>query len=85
MRVTISIPDSVFRAAERASRRMRIPRSQLYARAVAAFVAQTSGDAKRLSGEEITRRLNEVYSKGSSKLDPAWEAASLEVLRRRKR
>ncbi len=77
MKVAVSIPDPIFREAERASRRMRVPRSQLYARALEAFV-------KENSGEEITRRLNEVYGKVSSKLEPAAEAISLEVLRREK-
>ena len=34
------------------------------------------------SGEEITERLNEVYGRTSSKLDPAAEGLSLEALRR---
>ena len=34
-----------------------------------------------LPREDLTKRLNDVYAKLSSKLDPAWEAASLEVLR----
>ena len=36
------------------------------------------------SGEDITERLNEVYSSTSSKLDPAAEGLSLEILRREK-
>jgi len=75
MKVAVSIPDPVFRAAERASRRMRISRSQFYARAVEAYVRFHSGD-------EMTEQLDRVYSKQSSELDPALEAASLEVLRR---
>jgi antitoxin MazE6 len=75
MKVAISIPDDVFQAAERVSRRMRIPRSQLYAKAIKAFVRDHSD-------EDITEQLNRVYSKVSSKLDPAWEKMSLEVLRR---
>lgn len=74
MKVAISVPDPVFQAAERVSKRLRVSRSQLYARAVEAYV-------KEHSGEEITRRLNEVYSKMTSRLDPAWEAVTLEVLR----
>ena len=77
MKVAISIPDPVFKAAERVCKRLRISRSRLYAEAVEAFVKQNSG-------EDITRRLNDVYAKTSSRLDPAWEAASLEVLQREK-
>jgi len=77
MKVAVSIPDPIFKEAERVSRRMRVPRSQLYARALEAYV-------KEYSGEDVTRRLNEVYAKVSSKLEPATETMSLEVLRREK-
>lgn len=77
MKVAVSIPDPLFEAAEKVSRRMRVPRSRLYARALQAYVREHSQ-------EEITRRLNTVYEKVSSKLDPAAEAASLEILRREK-
>ena len=77
MKVAVSIPDQIFREAERISRRIRLPRSQFYAHALEAYVRERSG-------EEITERLNEVYAKRSSKLDPAAEALSLEVLRREK-
>lgn len=70
------MPEPVFEAAERVSKRMRIPRSQLYSRAIAAFVREHSG-------EEVTRALNAVYAKTSA-LEPEWEGASLEVLRREK-
>jgi metal-responsive CopG/Arc/MetJ family transcriptional regulator len=75
MKVAISIPDPVFRAAERVSRRMRVSRSRFYARAVEAYVRAQSDD-------DITQQLNKVYSQHSSKLDPLLEAATLEVLRR---
>ncbi len=75
MKVAISIPDKVFEAAERVSKNLKIPRSQLYARAVEDFVnRQGLGD--------ITERLNAVYSDESSELDPVIEAMSLEILRR---
>jgi hypothetical protein len=37
---------------------------------------------KSQSGAEITKRLNRVYSIASSRLEPAVEAATLELLRR---
>jgi metal-responsive CopG/Arc/MetJ family transcriptional regulator len=77
MKVAVSIPDPIFRAAERVSRRTRVPRSQLYAHALEAYVRERSG-------EDITERLNEVYARTSPKLDPATEALSLEILRREK-
>ena len=77
MKVAVSIPDPIFKEAERVSRRMRVPRSHLYARALEAYV-------KEHSGEEVTQRLNDVYARVSSKVEPATEAVSLEVLRREK-
>jgi hypothetical protein len=74
VKVAVSIPDDVFEAAEKASARMRVPRSRLYAEAIRAYV-------KANSGEEITRRLNEVYPREPSALDGEAEGPSLEVLR----
>jgi antitoxin MazE6 len=54
---------------------MRLPRSQLYARALESYVREHSG-------QDITQRLNDVYAEVSSKLDAATDAVSLEVLRR---
>ncbi|HUG53685.1 MAG TPA: ChpI protein [Vicinamibacteria bacterium] len=75
MKVAVSIPDRIFEQAERVSRKLKVPRSQLYARAVEAYV-------KGHSGEDITRRLNEVYGRVSPEIDAAVEAVSLEVVRR---
>ena len=75
MKVAVSVPDPVFHAAERVSRRMRMSRSRLYATAVEQFVRQHSD-------EDVTQQLNKVYAANSSKLDSAFEAASLDVLRR---
>lgn len=55
MKVALSVPSSIHRAADAAARRMRIPRSQLYARAMAAFL-------RKRSNAGITARLNAVYS-----------------------
>lgn len=77
MKVAVSIPDPIFREAERISRRIRVPRSQFYARALEAYVRERSG-------EDVTAQLNEVYARSSAKLDPAAEALSLEILRREK-
>jgi hypothetical protein len=74
MKVAVSVPDPIFEAAERVSRRMRLSRSRLYAKAVEAFVRQHSDD-------DVTERLNQVYAGASSKLDSSLEVASLEVLR----
>lgn len=75
MKVAVSIPDPLFQKVERVSRRLRLPRSQFYARALESYVREHSG-------QDITQRLNEVYARVPSKLDAAAEAVSLEVLRR---
>ena len=75
MKVAVSVPDPVFEAAERVSRRMRISRSRFYAEAVEAYVKQHSEG-------EITEQLDRVYAEHASALEPAIESASLDVLRR---
>jgi metal-responsive CopG/Arc/MetJ family transcriptional regulator len=76
MKVAISVPDRIYRAAERAARRLRVPRSQLYARAVAAYLAQEAR-------ENVTERLNAVYSdQASGERDRFVEAAARATLRR---
>jgi len=75
MKIAISVPDPLSRAADRTARRMRIPRSQLYARALEAYL-------KRAERPDITERLNAVYARGKNRPDPAWLAHGLEVIRR---
>ena len=75
MKVAISVPDRVHRAADRAARRMRIPRSQVYVKAMEAYLSATSE-------EEITRRLDAVYGTEAGPGDPFLAAASRATLRR---
>lgn len=75
MKVAVSIPEQVFREAERVQRRLRVPRSQLYARALEAFV-------KRHSGAEITAKINATLAKIGDQAEPGWDHPGLEVLRR---
>ena len=64
MKVAVSIPDPIFRAAEKAARRRRVPRSQFYAKALEAFV-------KQQERSDVTDRLNEVYDRQGNDPDPA--------------
>lgn len=78
MKTAISIPDDLFRAAERAAKRLGVSRSELVQRALAAFL-ERSGDAL------ITDALNEIYkdeSRGS--LDPGLDRAQRSSLPREK-
>jgi len=77
MKVAISVPDRVHRAADRAARRMRVPRSRIYVEALEAYLAATSE-------EEITRRLDVVYGPEAGPSDPFLAAASRATLRRSK-
>jgi metal-responsive CopG/Arc/MetJ family transcriptional regulator len=63
MKTTISIPDEVFHAAEELSRRLGISRSELYSRAVAAFIASHRST-------EIREKLDAIYGEEDSALDP---------------
>lgn len=76
MKVAVSIPDPLFHEAESVSRRLRLPRSRVYARALEAFVRQHSK-------EDLTAKLDKVVTRVGS-AEPGWEAPGLEVLRREK-
>ena len=75
MKVAVSVPDPLFRDAEAVSRRLRVPRSQLYARALEAFV-------RKHSDEDVTARLDAVVARLSPEDLVASEGPGLEVLRR---
>ena len=73
MKVAISLPDPVFRAAETLARKLKKSRSELYAEAIAAYVGARGAKA-------ITPRLNAVYDKQPPTFDPALRYAQLEHL-----
>ena len=68
MKTAISVPDDVFALADALARRLRISRSELYATAVAEYVAKQRD-------EDITERLNAVYADMPSGVDPALRRA----------
>ena len=74
MKVAISIPDRLFRAADRTAKRLRVPRSRLYTRALEAYL-------KRAERPDVTQRLNAVNARKGRGADAAWLAHGLEVLR----
>lgn len=76
MKVAISVPDPLFRQAESVARRLGIPRSQLYARALELFLRQQRRP-------DVTERLDAVYgAPGGDTDDREWLEAGLEALRR---
>jgi metal-responsive CopG/Arc/MetJ family transcriptional regulator len=63
MKTAISVPDDVFRTAERFAREQKLSRSALFTRAVEEFLAHHRR-------EGVTERLNRVYASDDSALDP---------------
>jgi hypothetical protein len=80
MKTAISVPDPVFRSAERLASRLGISRSELYSKAVAELVDKHRQDL-------VTSRLNEVYGEGSedSSLDRAYALLQHGTLTNKKR
>ncbi|NEO71695.1 hypothetical protein [Moorena sp. SIO3H5] len=62
MKTAISLPDSVFEEAEALAQQMGLSRSELYLKALKAYL-------KRYNRHQILHKLNEVYSKEYSELD----------------
>lgn len=75
MKVAVSIPDPLFQAAEDLARRQRRSRSDLYARALEHLLAQEGDD-------EVTARLDAVYTTDGGALDPGMAIAQAHALRR---
>ena len=74
MKTAISIPDPVFDAAEKVAAELAISRSELYSKAVAAFVSVYSSEA-------ITEKVNDVLDAESVELDPVLSKLQQEALR----
>ena len=69
MKVAVSIPDPVFNEAEQLARRMNTSRSDLYARALAAYVGDHAAD-------RVTQAINDVMDAVGTESDGfAREAA----------
>ncbi len=74
MKTAISIPDPIFAAAEKMAKELAISRSELYAKAVADFVAAHSADS-------ITAQINAVMETESNELDPVLKKMQQKALR----
>jgi metal-responsive CopG/Arc/MetJ family transcriptional regulator len=75
MKTAVSVPDEVFRAAERQARRVKKSRSQLYAEALSEYLA-------RHAPEEVTEAMNRVLEKLREPTDSFVSAAARRVLER---
>jgi metal-responsive CopG/Arc/MetJ family transcriptional regulator len=67
MKAAVSLPDSLFEAAEELANRLGISRSELFAAALEAYLR-----GYRQAG--VTEKLNEVYGQEESSLDPVISA-----------
>ncbi|MCU0290410.1 MAG: ribbon-helix-helix domain-containing protein [Thermoanaerobaculaceae bacterium] len=75
MKTAISVPDSIFREAERFAREARKSRSQLFSEAVAEYLARHTPDA-------VTEAMNLVCERLDGPDDQLAALAALETLRR---
>jgi metal-responsive CopG/Arc/MetJ family transcriptional regulator len=75
MKTAVSLPDEVFRAAERHARRARKSRSQLYAEALSEYLARHSPD-------EVTEAMNRVLEEVGDQPDRFVSTAARRVLER---
>ena len=64
MKTAISIPDSVFHAAESLAQRLGVSRSELFRKAVEAYIETHKHD-------QVREALDDVYAEESSNLDEA--------------
>lgn len=75
MKTAISIPDRVFRDAERLAERLKKSRSQMYSEAVAEYVA-------RHEPESLTEQINAVCEEADTRPDPFVAEAARRILER---
>jgi metal-responsive CopG/Arc/MetJ family transcriptional regulator len=75
MKVAVSIPDRVFTEAERLAAHLKTSRSELYARALAAFVGEHAQD-------RVTSSMNAVVDATGASPDPFSQAAARRVFQR---
>ena len=67
------MPDDLFKTAKATARRLRVSRGELYTKAISEFFEQRGA-------RTITDRLNDVYSKYTSKLDRGRHRAQLKSI-----
>lgn len=75
MKTAISLPDRLYKDAEKTAKSLGIPRSQLFAKALQEFIS-------RHAKENVTERLNKVYSHITLSSDSTdTENATIESIR----
>ena len=74
MKTAISLPDDLFECADALAKRLGVSRSELYATAVAEFLAKHQH-------AKVTERLDRVYGREPSRLSPPLRRAQGRSLR----
>ena len=74
MKTAISIPDQVFEDAQQLAHELKISRSELFTKAIEGFI-------KERDEKQITKKLNEIYENGDSKLDTKIEKIQINSLK----
>jgi metal-responsive CopG/Arc/MetJ family transcriptional regulator len=74
MKTAISLPDDLFESADALAKRLGVSRSELYATAVAEFLAKHQH-------AKVTERLDQVYGQQPSRLAPPLRRAQGRSLR----
>ncbi|WP_061224076.1 ChpI protein [Leptospira weilii] len=75
MKTAISIPDELFKTAEKTAKKLGIPRSQLFAKALEDFIQSHSK-------ESVTEKLNKVYNSKFNEAKNNITDLSVESLRK---
>ena len=75
MKTAISLPDELFAAADGLAERLGVSRSNLFATALAEFLAKHQS-------RRVTERLDAVYATESSALDPVVRKAQRKTILR---
>jgi metal-responsive CopG/Arc/MetJ family transcriptional regulator len=75
MKTAISLPDALFASADALAERLGVSRSQLFATALAEYLAKHQS-------QKVTDRLNAVYGNEPSALDPALHRAQRRSLKK---
>lgn len=75
MKTAVSLPDRIFRAAEQHARRAKKSRSQVYAEAIAEYLARHAPD-------EVTEAMNRVADQLDASPDAFATVAARRVLER---
>ena len=78
MKTAVSVPDRLFKAADRASKKLKVSRSELYSMALEDFL-------KTRPAMSVREKLDEVYGRESSALDAGLARLQEKVIRRAKR